>query len=204
MFLVGGGGAASSRFAGSSGFFTHQTNDISQHESLFFDITIGDGGSSCCPSPVQYNTVQYSGKPTTVSWAQQEGGQVIRKLSARGGEGAGGAGWSGVTGEIGGYNGGYGTYELLPSFCQVNLTPGQAGYGQADGNGAGGVIVDGQKPFRSAFWDGEGYGAGGGVDGRSGYPGVVVLVLCEPHNPVELDQYDYEGSVIWDYDNIPL
>ena len=190
MFLVGGGGAADSSTAGSSGFFTYQTNDVSQHESLFFDITIGDGG----------RTDGACGKPTTVSWAQQEGGQVIRKLSARGGEGAGGAGWS----RIGGYNGGYGTNEPLPSFCQVNLTPGQAGYGQADGNGAGGVIVDGQKPFRSAFWDGEGYGAGGGVDGRSGYPGVVVLVLCEPHNPVELDQYDYEGSVIWDYDNIPM
>ena len=59
------------------------------------------------------------------------------------------------------------------------LTPGSAG-SSGDGPGAGGVVVDGQKPARLDSRDGEGFGAGGGEDNRGGYSGAVLLIIC--HN----------------------
>ena len=176
LFLVGGGGAAShSKVAryntgGSSGLYTHQTFDISENESLFFDITVGDGG----------RTNFANGQATTVRFAEQEellqiSGQM---LSAPGGKGAGGSG---------GYK------EPLPSFCQVNVTHGERGDGRYhyigvpiddEKRAGGGVIVNGHWDGldRSGSLDGKGYGAGGGASSIApdGFPGVVVLALCEP------------------------
>ena len=45
VFAVGGGGAADSSYAGSSGFFTLDTHDINETQSVVLDITIGNGGS---------------------------------------------------------------------------------------------------------------------------------------------------------------
>ena len=86
--------------------------------------------------------------------------------------------WGGAGGDIGGSNGEYGSNEPLPHLCSVNLTPGAAGSNSGDGAGAGGVVVDGQKPTRRSSKDGEGFGAGGGEDSNKGYPGVVVLTIC--------------------------
>ena len=178
LFLVGGGGAASySKVAsyntgGSSGLYTHQTFDVSENETLFFDITVGDGGRGNYAN----------GQATTVRFAEQEelvqiSGQL---LSAPGGKGAGGSG---------GYK------EPLPSLCEVNLTHGQIGFGpynylglQTDEKCAGGgVIVNGQWDGLGLSLDGKGYGAGGGSYAKEqrGFPGVVILVLCEDIPPLK-------------------
>jgi len=165
VFAVGGGGAADSTYAGSSGFFKHQTLFINQTQSVVLDITIGNGGGS---SGANGQTTTVRGLPSVVS--------------AQGGGGAKRPGWSGVGGgndDVGGFNGKYGTNEPLPILCHVKLTPGSAGSSSSDGTGAGGIVVDGQKPTKRSTVDGEGYGAGGGEDDRSGYPGVVVLTLCD-------------------------
>jgi len=162
VFVVGGGGAANSGTAGSSGFFKHETLNVDQTQSFVLEVTIGLGGMS----------IGASGESTIVQG-------LPSVVSAQGGGGAGGRGWSGVNGDTGGSNGQYGSYESLPNLCGVNLTPGAAGYSSSDGKGAGGVVVDGQKPTRTSSVDGEGFGAGGGEDNRHGYPGVVVLILCE-------------------------
>ena len=157
MFLVGGGGAADSQTAGASGFFKHETLVMNETLAFVLDVTIGGGNGE---------TTTVRGLPFSTTF-----------LSARGG-GRGTAGWSGVSGDIGGSNGEYGSNEPLPHLCNVSLTPGAAGQ-SGDGAGAGGVVVDGRKPTRTSPKDGEGFGAGGGEDGRQGYPGVVVLTLCE-------------------------
>jgi len=162
VFVVGGGGAASGGTAGSSGFFEHETLNVDQTQSFVLEVTIGRGGMSNGASG-ESTTVQ--GLPSIVS--------------AQGGGGSGGPGWSGVSGDTGGSNGQYGNNEPLPNLCGVSLTPGAAGYGSSDGKGAGGVVVDGRKPARTSSVDGEGFGAGGGEDNRHGYPGVVILSLCE-------------------------
>ena len=162
MFAVGGGGAASGGTAGSSGYFKQKTIDITQTQTLVIDITIGLGGRSCCNS----------GQATTVQ-------STLFTVSAQGGGQGTGTGWSGGTGGgTGGYNGQYGSGEQLPTLCQATLTPGAAGYGQSDGCGGGGVVVNSQKPSRLSIYDGEGYGAGGAEDYRKGYAGVVVLTFC--------------------------
>ena len=119
-----------------------------------------------------------------VQWCEWRDHTTVRGLPSlttfvsAGGGGRGAAGWSGVNGEIGGSNGEYGSNEPLPHLCSVNLTPGAAGSNSGDGAGAGGVVVDGQKPTRRSSKDGEGFGAGGGEDSNKGYPGVVVLTIC--------------------------
>ena len=164
MFAVGGGGAASGSYAGSSGYFKQKTIDITQTQTLVIDITIGLGGS----------TSGANGQATTVQ-------STLFTVSAQGGGQGTGTGWSGGTGGgTGGYNGQYGSGEQLPTLCQATLTPGAAGYGGNHGGGGGGVIVNGQKPARLFVDDGEGYGAGGGEDHRNGYAGVVVLTVCGP------------------------
>ena len=162
VFAVGGGGAADDSYAGSSGFFTLLSDYISQTQSMVLDIEIGSGG-------IGYGR---DGQTTTVRG-------LPSVVSAQGGGGKRGPGWSGVNGEEGGYNGQYGNNEPLPNLCHVKLTPGTPGSGQGDGKGAGGIVVDDRKPTRRSTVDGEGYGAGGGEDNRSGYPGVVVLTLCD-------------------------
>ena len=170
VFAVGGGGAAGSATAGSSGFFKHETLNVDQTQAFVLDVTIGDGG----------RLSGASGGSTTVRG-------LPSLVSAQGGGGSGGPGWSGISGDIGGYNGEYGSNEPLPQLCSalhrlgtsVNLAPGTAGYNSGDGAGAGGVVVEGRKPTRTSSKDGEGFGAGGGEDNRHGYPGVVVLTLCE-------------------------
>ena len=165
VFAVGGGGAAGSATAGSSGFFKHETLNVDQTQAFVLDVTIGDGGRS---SGASGGSTTVRGLPSLVS--------------AQGGGGSGGPGWSGVSGDIGGYNGEYGSNEPLPALCDAlseTLTPGKAGINSGDGAGAGGVVVEGRKPTRTSTKDGEGFGAGGGEDNRHGYPGVVVLTLCE-------------------------
>ena len=163
VFVVGGGGAANSGTAGSSSFFKHETLNVDQTQSFVLEVTIGLGGMS----------IGASGESTIVQG-------LPSVVSAQGGGGAGGRGWSGVNGDTGGSNGQYGSYESLPNLCGVNLTPGAAGYSSSDGKGGAGVVVDhGQKPTRTSSVDGEGFGAGGGEDNRHGYPGLVVLTLCE-------------------------
>ena len=174
IFAVGGGGAANGGTAGSSGFFKHRTVAINKTQSLVLDITIGNGGSY---SGADGQNTTVLGLPSLSLFGSPE-------VSAQGGGGAGGPGWSGVSGDTGGFNGNYGSHEQLPILCPAgnapSLTPGLAGSNQSDGKGAGGVIVDGEKPARRGHMDGEGYGAGGGEDDRSGYPGIVVLTLCDP------------------------
>ena len=168
IFAFGGGGAWLKQ-PGSSGFFKYQTlSNLSRCGTVQLEIIIGAGGSSSSSSTV-------NGGSTTVS---MDGMQVI---TANGGGGAGGPGWSGVrSGRYGGYNGQYGTGERLPTLCGgVTLAPGKAGYKKYRSTGAGGVIVDGMKPNRTSKSDGEGYGAGGGRYGKTGYNGVVVITLCD-------------------------
>ena len=45
----------------------------------------------------------------------------------------------------------------------------------SDGGGAGGVIIDGQYPYRYYSIDGQGYGAGGGEKNHNGMIGAVVI-----------------------------
>ena len=174
VFLVGGGGAAGyNNNGGSSGSFIHQTFNVSDNQFLFFDITVGDGGAGRLRD----------GQATTVRFAKQEelvqiSGQM---LSVPGGKGAGGSG---------GYK------EPLPSLCQVNLTHGERGQDpysflgrQTDKMRAGGgVIVNGHWDVSDGWrsLDGKGYGAGGGsYEEPRGFPGVVVLVLCEDIPPLK-------------------
>ena len=179
VFLVGGGGAGGGSYnnGGSSGSFIHQTFDVSDNQFLFFDITVGDGG----------RTNFANGQATTVRFAKQEelvqiSGQM---LSVPGGKGAGGSG---------GYK------EPLPSFCQVNVTHGERGDGRYhyigvpiddEKRAGGGVIVNGHWDGldRSGSLDGKGYGAGGGASSIApdGFPGVVVLALCEPTKMEQLE-----------------
>ena len=165
MFAIGGGGAADSGWAGASGYIQH-IPDLSYSGLVELDITVGQGGASSGAN----------GGATTV---MVEGTQI---LSARGGVRPG-VGWSGVggsTGDIGGSNGEYGTGESLPNLCGgVSLVPGAAGV-HTDGEGAGGIIVNNEAPSRRYTQDGHGFGAGGGEDNKPGYPGVVVITVCDP------------------------
>ena len=186
MFLVGGGGAADggyadsysysyssyadSSYAGSSGFFMHQTFVVHQTQSFVLEVIVGKGG-----------TYGGDGQSTEVRGLYTSPSSLL----ARGGGGAGRDGWSGGSGGggSGGANGSNGhgqngSGEALPTVCGVELAPGDSGTNSSDGEGGGGVIVDGQKPTRNHYQDGEGFGAGGGEDNLSGYPGVVVLSLC--------------------------
>ena len=164
VFAVGGGGGADSSTAGASGFIKKASIAGDQTHAMKLVVTIGHGGSS-----------SHNGQASSVSL---NGKQII--TAGGGGRGVG-AGWPGVSGDTGGTNGQYGTMEPLPTLCsnKVQLSPGAAGVDASDGKGAGGVIVDGKKPTKQSKKDGEGFGAGGGEDHRSGYSGVVVLVLCD-------------------------
>ena len=168
IFAVGGGGSANGLNSGSSGFFGLNTEaEEKMHEVR---IHVGSGGSG-----------GLNGGATTVSI---DGTEVLR---APGGDGSGRPGWSGGTNyPPAGFNGsrgssfsGNGNGAGLPELCGiVFLSPGSAG-NSSDGPGAGGVIVDGQKPTRLDSRDGEGYGAGGGEDYRDGYSGAVLLTICK-------------------------
>jgi hypothetical protein len=183
VFAVGGGGGADDVYSGSSGFFKYHTQQTVQADTVVnVKVVIGGGGAG----------------------TGQDGGDTVMTIvgstvvTAGGGGGAARPGWSGGTNQnLAGSNGssGYnwpggstaaggtnGSGETLPSLCGgIALTPGAAGTMQKPGfeGGAGGVIVDGQKPTRSDARDGEGYGAGGGEDSRPGYGGVAVLMVCD-------------------------
>jgi len=172
IFGMGGGGAADSAQAGSSGFFKYEEN-VSCVGSVQIDVTIGEGG----------NQSGRTGGPTSVALD----GQLVLSAPGGGGGSSGISGWSGVTGSSeqseGGSNGQYGTGESLPTLCSESgmiLTPGAAGISNGDNSGAGGVIVSGEKPLKLQGVDGEGFGAGGGEDNYLGYDGVVVIMLCDP------------------------
>jgi len=170
IFGMGGGGAADRHQAGSSGFFKYEEN-VPCVGSVQLQVTIGEGG----------NQSGRTGGPTSVALD----GEVVLSAPGGGGGSTGISGWSGVTGSHansqGGSNGRYGTGERLPTLCSgMILTPGQAGRSSGDGTGGGGVIVNGEKPFKIRGVDGEGFGAGGGEDDYPGYNGVVVIMLCNP------------------------
>ena len=178
LFAIGGGGGASDWYSGSSGFFAdyvRETEDAKKKITVLIEIgsrgSGGYGGGS---------TGGLDGGATTVSI---DGVVVLR---AQGGGGSGRPGWSGGTNNPpAGFNGASGSSfsengngEELPELCgSVFLSPGAAG-SSSDGPGAGGVIVNGQKPTRLDSRDGEGYGAGGGEDNRDGYSGAVLLTIC--------------------------
>lgn len=169
LFGVGGGGAADSSIAGSSGFFAYEAK-VPCSRTVELELIIGAGGAS-----------GGSGTPTTVTL---DGRQVL-SASGGGGGNTGLSGWSGVTSATansqGGSNGQYGSGESLPTLCGgVSLAPGAAGVSSGDGSGGGGVVVNGEKPVKLNTMDGEGFGAGGGEDDLPGYEGVIVIMLCGP------------------------
>ena len=182
VFAVGGGGGASNYYSGSSGFFAKYIREIENStKKIKLSIELGAGGSGGYGGGSSGgSTIGLDGGVTTVSI----NGAVV--LRAPGGGGSGRPGWSGGTNSPpAGFNGasgssfsGNGNGAELPELCgDVVLTPGAAG-SSSDGPGAGGVILDGQKPTRLDSRDGEGYGAGGGEDNRDGYPGAVLLAVC--------------------------
>ena len=171
VFALGGGGGADRSSPGSSGFFKYAILDLSPGKKQL-NITIGDGGLD-----------SQDGLPTSLTI------DSVLLFTADGGGGVGRPGWTGISTSdgqgTGGTNGQYGTGETLPEMCGgLGLQPGAAGHGSTDGRGAGGVLV-GQvnspirKPAKRHDQDGEGYGAGGGEDNLPGYPGVLVLMLCD-------------------------
>ena len=146
-------------------------------------MTVGAGGDSST-----------DGGATVVS---VDGSEVLR---AAGGGGDRRPGWSGGSGGTNaGSNGSdgdlaNGSGESLPTLCGgVSLTPGASGTSTGNGVGAGGVVVGGMKPDRLFDEDGEGYGAGGGEDSKSGYGGVVLWMLCKEavllHTDAEFQYY---------------
>ena len=173
MFVVGGGGGSDGSDPGASGFFKYEVfNNLPNNQTVNLKITIGEGGSSRGGD----------GSPTTVV---MDGLEVI---SAPGGGGAGRPGWSGVDTSKGkgygngGSNGLYGSGEELPELCGgVALTPGAAGLFTVTSyqSGAGGVVVEDEKPIQRNTNDGEGFGAGAGEDNLVGYKGVAVVMICE-------------------------
>ena len=58
VFLVGGGGAADTSTAGSSGFFKHEILVLNETQSFVLEVTIGKGGMS---SGANHNRSQQSG-----------------------------------------------------------------------------------------------------------------------------------------------
>ena len=169
FFLIGGGGGgAQNSKAGSSGFFKYEVVKAAANRKQTVKIRIGQGGS---PSGSD-------GTPTSVD----VDGYIIR---ANGGGGNARPGWSegGDESANGSYHGGgtNGSGEQLPSLCgDVNLSYGAGGMSDgADGGGGGGVIIGGRKPDIISDMDGEGYGAGGAEKDHAGYPGAVVVMVCD-------------------------
>merc|ERR1712059_166559 len=139
------------------------------------NAVIGEGGSNSRDGGTTYVELINPGKKEglIVATAAGGGGRARNGWSGGGTDNAGSNGSDGDQGDNG--NG-----DILPELCGNSiLSPGSAGYAHGDGPGAGGVIVDGQKPTKRYMYDGEGFGAGGGEDGHAGYDGVVVLILCD-------------------------
>ena len=146
FFVVGGGGGGAKTGAGgSSGFFKYEIVKADRKQKQTLKISIGQGGLSSGTD----------GTPSTVEVDDY-------KMTAKGGGRNNKAGWSGGGDDGGnGYSNGGGTNgngEQLPSLCgNVNLTFGAGGEGgEGEGGGAGGVIVNGRKPSRNSYMDGEG------------------------------------------------
>jgi len=168
VFIMGGGGGADDSVSGSSGFFKYQEWAIASSGLVTVNVKIGKGGDN------------QDGEPTEVDVPG------VGAVKAEGGGYAGRNGWSGGSSEKGGWNGGSGdsksngSGEKLPTVCGegVTITAGATGDYDSDGTGGGGVVVNGEKPYRRYYRDGEGYGAGGGEDDYDGNDGVAILMLC--------------------------
>ena len=171
VFLVGGGGyGGKSSSAGSSGFFTYQKVKLNATQTTVM-IEIGQGGTSS----------SVDGGSTTAVVGEET-------ITAAGGGGNNGPGWSmGGDGKVDGFfNGGgsEGSGESLPIICgSARLTAGVGGVSRLisnnEGGGGGGVVIDGQKPTRISYMDGEGFGAGGAEMNYNGYPGAALIILCD-------------------------
>ena len=71
----------------------------------------------------------------------------------------------------------------LPPIC----SPGLGGTGNSvgsdvnyGGGGGGGLLVNGEGPFEGSYYDGEGYGAGGGATSNAdAKPGVIIFEILD-------------------------
>eukprot|EP00092_Neocalanus_flemingeri_P025703 GFUD01027866.1.p1 GENE.GFUD01027866.1~~GFUD01027866.1.p1 ORF type:complete len:706 (+),score=174.98 GFUD01027866.1:41-2158(+) len=162
FFLVGGGGGGeggrdrwNGRKGGSSGLFQYDNIKAEMKGPTIVNIIVGQGGGTSRNGKPSLVTVDgFTNQITITANGGRSSHYKSSKLSS--------------------------SRKIVPICGDLNLSLGSNGQQQSsrNGQGEGGVIIDGKKPTRRNTFDGEGFGAGGGRD-NTGYPGLVIVMICD-------------------------
>ena len=167
--VVGGGGRGPTGYGGGAGSGYVNITSLVLNAGDILALNVGAQGES--------SSVQMDGQVVLMAAA---GGNYDRNNGGDGYSGGGGydggvhggaGGQDGSDGEDttsgkGGHGSGLRIGEL--NMTRFKLSPGKGGVGSSTygGGGAGGVVVNGQKPSGGSEFDGEGFGAGGFVGAK--------------------------------------